>query len=893
MTAGYTELLTKQVALTGTETDLGALFGESTGKIRLSIPDAATSSVWLGKKGVSTSDDEYMKGTQTQLPTTSLRGWYAITNGASVTVTITMATGGVDAPDWITAGTNGSSSGGGGGGGTVAQGTGNTANPWTMQGVNGGAGERLATQADQATTNSKLDALSAQLPASLGAKPTANSFSIAFPSDFAGFELANGTNWAGKFIIGDGTNAVAVLNSAPSGSEYGLGTRAIGNTATTNAAASQADGHSESIGSTGDADTALTVIGRLKKVVALLAGGLPSALGGGGGLKVDGSGTPLPINGTVTANAGTGNFAGTNAINSQADGHSETIGATTDADTANTLIGRAKKIVSLLAGGLPAALGAGGGLKVDGSGTALPVDTELPAAAALADNVANPTVPSIGAFISVYDPNASPPWQRARGSTTGGVWVQGAVGNGVAWSGIEKPQLMAGADSAGGGQKRVFLTDASGRQVVVATGSDGATPRTFATTFTGMQFVTFDPSNCGPFGDLIAEGKTPILSRHWVVLGTTFDPQQDEIVTQANGATVTISSARLTLTSGTTNGADACYRTVKVAQYRAGQGFVFRWTAAFTTGVANSTQEYGFGNGANGGGGNAVAFGYNGTSFGILHRNGGSSTWVAQSSWNGDKCNGSGASGFTLSPTNLNVFAVHVPFLGAGDIRFFVQHPATGQWLLCHTIQYAGSSTSLEFTDPVVHFYGRVVSTGSTTNLVAYAGSAAAFVVGAVGNDGQQWAVNNTPLSVNGTAAVLSIRCATSVNGALNNTPLRIRSIACSTDGGNTSTTFVAAFGVTLGGTPAFAAFPGKSATTADNGVTLTSATTIGTVDVAGTTVTGGDPIWNACAARTSTAIAGELEENPVYIFPGQTLTFYAITTASANIVIAVNGTVG
>ncbi len=285
MTAGYTELLTKQVALTGAETDLGALFGESTGKIRLSIPDAATSSVWLGKKGVSTSDDEYMKGTQTQLPTTSLRGWYAITNGASVTVTITMATGGVDAPDWITAGTNGSSSGGGGGGGTVAQGTGNTANPWTMQGVNGGAGERLATQADQVTTNSKLDTLSAQLPA---------------------------------------------------------------------------------------------------------------------------------------------------------------------------------------------ALGAGGGLKVDGSGTALPVDTELPAAAALADNVANPTVPSIGAFISVYDPNASPPWQRARGSATGGVWVQGAVGNGVAWSGIEKPQLMAGADSAGGGNKRVFLTDTSGRQVVVGPGASTA-----------------------------------------------------------------------------------------------------------------------------------------------------------------------------------------------------------------------------------------------------------------------------------------------------------------------------------------------------------------------------------------------------------------------------------
>lgn len=323
MTAGFTELLTKQVPLTGTETELGALFGESTGKIRLSIPDAATSSVWLGKRGVSTSDDEYKKGTQTQLPTTSLRGWYAVTDGASVTVTITMATGGVDAPDWITAGTVGASSGGSGGGGTVNQGTGDVANPWATQGVNAGVAERLATQADQ-------------------------------------------TSGAQKTRITDGANDAVVMNSAPTGTEYGIGIRAIGDTATTNAINSQADGHSVSIGSTGDTDTALTVIGRLKKAVALLAGGLPSALGAGGGLKVDGSGTPLSVNGTVTANAGTGNFAGTNATGSQADGHSVSIGATTDTISASTVIGRLQNLLSRI----PSALGGSGGFKTEGVGTA-------------------------------------------------------------------------------------------------------------------------------------------------------------------------------------------------------------------------------------------------------------------------------------------------------------------------------------------------------------------------------------------------------------------------------------------------------------------------------------------------------------------------------------------
>lgn len=47
-----------------------------------------------------------------------------------------------------------------------------------------------------------------------------------------------------------------------------------------------ADGAHATLGATSDADTANTVIGRLKKIVALLGGGLPTALSGSGNLKV-------------------------------------------------------------------------------------------------------------------------------------------------------------------------------------------------------------------------------------------------------------------------------------------------------------------------------------------------------------------------------------------------------------------------------------------------------------------------------------------------------------------------------------------------------------------------------------------------------------------------------
>lgn len=51
---------------------------------------------------------------------------------------------------------------------------------------------------------------------------------------------------------------------------------------------------------------------RLTSIIALL----PTALGTGGGLKVDGSGTALPVSGTVTANGGTAFKATATAIQS-------------------------------------------------------------------------------------------------------------------------------------------------------------------------------------------------------------------------------------------------------------------------------------------------------------------------------------------------------------------------------------------------------------------------------------------------------------------------------------------------------------------------------------------------------------------------------------------------
>lgn len=77
----------------------------------------------------------------------------------------------------------------------------------------------------------------------------------------------------------------------------------------------------------------------------------------------------------------------------------------------------------------------GGSVTIDGtvgvSGT-VTVDSELPAAAALADNAANPTAPAVGAFNMVYDGAA---WDRAPGTTADGLLVNLGANNDVTVTG--------------------------------------------------------------------------------------------------------------------------------------------------------------------------------------------------------------------------------------------------------------------------------------------------------------------------------------------------------------------------------------------------------------------------------------------------------------------------
>lgn len=113
-----------------------------------------------------------------------------------------------------------------------------------------------------------------------------------------------------------------------------------------------------------------------------------------------------------------------------------------------------------------------------------------------------------------------------------------------------------------------------------------------------------------PFGSIHTEKLTPVFQSD-AVYG--INSGQVSTVTSLSG-TATTADSSFVVTTGTTLYGSGTIQSRKRLRYRAGQGVVGRFTGLFSSPVANSYQVIGFGHPEDG-----VFFGYNGTTFGILH----------------------------------------------------------------------------------------------------------------------------------------------------------------------------------------------------------------------------------------------------------------------------------
>lgn len=145
-------------------------------------------------------------------------------------------------------------------------------------------------------------------------------------------------------------------------------------------------------------------------------------------------------------------------------------------------------------------------------------------------------------------------------------------------------------------------------------------------------------------------------------------------------ATFLLNESVVNLTIGVTAGAKVTRETKRIFPYQPGKSLLVLNTFAFNTPKENLRQRVGYfgltGGATFGTPYNGIYLEQNGLTLSINLASGSLNqiTTITQSSWNGDKFDGSGSSGRTLDVSKGNIFWMDIEWLGVGDVRtgFFV-----------------------------------------------------------------------------------------------------------------------------------------------------------------------------------------------------------------------------
>lgn len=370
------------------------------------------------------------------------------------------------------------------------------------------------------------------------------------------------------------------------------------------------------------------------------------------------------------------------------------------------------------------------------------------------------------------------------------------------------------------------------------------------------------------FGEVITANLTPIVQADFVY-GINANLFKSTLT--GSGTATSTSQMGLASTSATIN-SSSLIETVRRAKYRAGEGLLSRFTAQFTTGAANSTQLAGMRNAAIDG----WFIGYNGTSFGIMYRRNSVDTWIAQSSFNKDKLDGTGSSGITIDPTKINIFQLSVGYIGVRGCTFSIMHPTTGAWTLFHDHILTGTTTDqTQSINPTMTFGIQATNTSNNTNIVVKNGSVGVFIIGARERIGSTYGVNNNKSVATTDTNIVTIRNNTTINSVTNQSQIRIRSLSVATAAG-VPVVFKLIKNTTLGGVPAYTDVDATNSCAAR--------------DIAGTTVTGGNVQFNTTLGANGNVFV-DLTEFDIFLSPNDTLTCTAATISggAANHVVAIN----
>jgi hypothetical protein len=193
------------------------------------------------------------------------------------------------------------------------------------------------------------------------------------------------------------------------------------------------------------------------------------------------------------------------------------------------------------------------------------------------------------------------------------------------------------------------------------------------------------------------------------------DPQFDTSTATGGAATHLSNESSVSMAVTTTSGSEVVRQTYRVFHYQPGKSLLLLATFKMDTAKTNLRQRVGYFNTGNG-----VFLEKNGTGvprFVVRTSTSGSASdarYVDQTSWNGDKLDGTGTSGITLDLTTTQILFLDFEWLGVGSVRCgFV---INGQFIVCHTFHNANIQTAVYMTTAILPVRYEITNTGTTAS---------------------------------------------------------------------------------------------------------------------------------------------------------------------------------
>jgi hypothetical protein len=183
----------------------------------------------------------------------------------------------------------------------------------------------------------------------------------------------------------------------------------------------------------------------------------------------------------------------------------------------------------------------------------------------------------------------------------------------------------------------------------------------------------------------------------------------------SNGGTVTHIVNQAAARLATTNNASsrAIHQTKMYHNYMPGKSQLIKSTINFYSATANVTKRTGYYDDLNG-----IYFEQTGTgvlSFVIRTDTSGTASdarRAIQSSWNKDRCDGTGPSGFNLDITKTQIFFTDFQWLGVGRVRCGFVHD--GQTIVAHEFYNSNNLPTVYMSNPNLPIRCEILNTGAT-----------------------------------------------------------------------------------------------------------------------------------------------------------------------------------